>query len=75
MVEITYAKAGETPVGWRHLIITDLDTGKPLPRVIEINTVEGWAIVYDADESGRVKIVGDEFATKRITGRFSIETP
>lgn len=42
---MTYCKAGETP-GYRDVVVVDLDTGREVSHVIEVNTAEGWLRRY-----------------------------
>lgn len=72
--EITYAKVGGPPEGWRDLRVVDLDTGTELGGVLEVNTAEGWLVRHVKDESGYFKIdkVKGQWVKERITGRFGI---
>lgn len=69
---VTYAKIGGPPDDWQQLTIVDLDTGRHLDNVIEIDTANGWAIVYPKDEAGRFLERDGRWITEMITGRFEI---
>lgn len=75
MTDIQYAIVGGPPVDWRGLQVIDLDTGKPISRVIEVDAAQGWLRRYREDEQGMVFIdpaKPDEAAQERIEGRFQI---
>lgn len=69
---ITYAKVGGPPANWQDLDIKNLDTGKPVRECVEINTEDGWALVYAHDDDGTLIIRDDEIVKKRIEGHFQI---
>lgn len=70
MAEVTYAKVGGPPEDWQSLEVRDLDTGQLRHDVIEVNTEEGWALVY---RTSKFKLGMDEIPQERIIGRFQIE--
>jgi hypothetical protein len=61
-MSITYAKVGGPPQDWHKLQVRDLDSGD-LVRAVEVNTEEGWALVWKKGST----------ETERRTGRFAIE--
>lgn len=72
---ITYAKVGGPPDNWHEIEIIDLDSGKQLKGVVEVNTAEGWVIAYKDGPDGKPVIEGDEVVKERIAGRFEIREP
>lgn len=72
MTETTYAKAGETP-GYQWLEVVDMQTGRVVNEVVEVNTREGWLVRYRTDESGHLLLDGSEVITERLEGRFQLK--
>jgi len=72
---ITYAKVGGPPDNWWELRVLDLDTGKFITEVIEVNTAEGWLVRYKTDENGQPIISGLNWARERVEGNFEIRAP
>jgi len=73
---ITYAKVEGPPNNWFGLRIIDLDTGREVDAVIEVNTVEGWCVHYLRGADGKFYLdSSDKVATERLVGRFEIRPP
>lgn len=64
---IHYAKSGELPWDWYRLDVIDLETGKRMLNVVEVNSLEGWAIV-----EGTIREDLPEIPRERISGKFEI---
>lgn len=64
---IHYAKAEDLPWDWQRLEVTNLETGEKMLNVVEVNSLEGWAVI----ETGEVEPSGD-WERKRISGKFEI---
>jgi len=73
--EITYAKAGGPPHPWHGLRVFDLDTGKEIADVEEVDAGAGWLIRAKRDADGQLYLEGDEIARERLEGRFQIRPP
>lgn len=73
MNKITYAKVGGPPDDWQHIEIIDKDTGNVVPEVIEVNTIERWAIVYTMiEDKVQEHWFKEEPLTTKIMGNFEI---
>ena len=69
---MTYCKVKETP-GWDKLLVWDEDKDcQSELSVVEINTVEGWVLVYQTDEKGNYIPDGDELLTEKVKGNFTL---
>lgn len=75
---LTYACVGGPPDDWHGLDIIDLDTGKGVFGVVEVNSAEGWLIRLKTDGAGKFFVdpeYPDEVAKERVEGRFEIRQP
>lgn len=68
--EITYARVGGPPADWKGLEVRDLDTGELRTDVVEVNSAEGWCVIYRLDQWQPWM---DQIPQERIEGRFRIE--
>ena len=78
MKTLTYAIVGGPPEDWRGLVIVDLETGREVRDVVEVNSAEGWLIRFRRNEQGHVYLDPDrpdEAARERLTGKFEIRYP
>lgn len=72
---LTYVKSGGPPDDWRDVQIFDLDAGKYLYGVVEVDAVAGWAIRLATNARGHFYSDPEnpeQMARERIEGCFEI---
>ncbi|GEM_PF-2759377 len=75
MSRITYAKAGGPPTYWRGLKVFDLESGREVTKVVEVNAAEGWLLRFREDERGQMfedPNSPGHAAQERLSGHFKI---
>lgn len=75
---ITYAKSGGPPDDWCDLRIFDMESGREVKDVYEVNVTEGWLLRYQTNERGMYftdPANPGHVAVERLTGRFEIRRP
>lgn len=77
---ITYSKVGGPPVNWHNLKVIDLDTGKEITNVIEVDCEKEWLLRYPdkpidfcaGDPECAKCSKKPHIRTERLTGNFTL---
>jgi hypothetical protein len=49
------------------------ESGRRVENVVEVDTTAGFVIRYAQDEQGAFIVVGEEYVTERVDGKFTIK--
>jgi hypothetical protein len=66
----TYATVGGPPADWAELDV--YRDGGLVEGCVEVNTVEGWAIIHKHDAHGRPVVKDGLIEQERVEGHFSL---
>lgn len=72
---ITYARAGGPPDNWMGLRVFNIDTGKEMLNVHEVDAEAGWLVQYVVvdEKAGTLMAVEGQLVLERVDGNFRIE--